>query len=219
MMHTAPKMPRANTSAAKPLPWSKGFAALAIAFGIVSLVVAACSGTAATSAEPTSVPTLPPTESAPDIVPQPTIAGVRLRSLRYDSLTPPPVAKEINGCRIEPDTQCPGVDLEGADLGAITAGSHHVARRAADLSGGNFKGANFEGAYMARVELDGADLSDVNFRGTNLHQSSLFEADLSGADLTDADLGFADMEDAVIDGAIFCRTTMPDTSVNSSGCP
>jgi len=200
---------------------SRGIATLLVC-SVLSILVAACEGPAATSsvvAEPTLVPTVPPSESVPDVAPEPTAESVRLRSLRYNSLTPPPVAKEINGCRIEPDTQCPGADLANADLGAITAGGHHVARRAADLSGGNFRGANFEGAYMARAELAGADLSNANFRGTNLHQSSLYEANMSGADLTEADLSFADMDDAVTDGAIFCRTTMPDTSVNNSGCP
>jgi uncharacterized protein YjbI with pentapeptide repeats len=141
-----------------------------------------------------------------------------MRDIMPGNPTPLPIAKEINGCKIQPDTQCPGADLSGADLGAITS-KGHPGRLPAKLSGGNFSGANFEGAYMARIDLSGADLSNANFRGANLYQATLFEANLSGANLTDVDLSFADMDDAVTDGAIFCRTTMPDTSVNNSDCP
>jgi hypothetical protein len=34
-----------------------------------------------------------------------------------------------------------------------------------------------------------------------------------------ADLSFADMEDVRTEGTIFCRTTMPDSSINNAGCP
>ena len=44
-------------------------------------------------------------------------------------------------------------------------------------------------------------------------QPNLTEAELSGANLTGANLNYAIME-----GVIFCNTTMPDGSVIYSGC-
>jgi len=38
------------------------------------------------------------------------------------------------------------------------------------------------------------------------------------ADLTEATLASADMRNAILEGATFCRTTMPDKRVNNSGC-
>lgn len=217
MKCTLPAMSLAVTAFfSKPRPWRMGVATL-IAAAVLGIALAACSGPAATSPQQTGGGQ--PTESTPTSGPQPVATRSRERALRYEEATPPPVEAEINGCKIEPDTQCPGADLAGADLGTITAGSHHVARFAAQLTRGNFRGATFEGAYLAGTRLSGADLSNANLRGADLYGAELFEADLTGADLTDADLSFADIEDAKLDGAIFCRTTMPDTSINNSGCP
>ena len=46
----------------------------------------------------------------------------------------------------------------------------------------------------------------------------MWEVNLTNANLTDANFSFADIEDAILDGAIFCRTTMPDGTENNSGC-
>ena len=70
-------------------------------------------------------------------------------------------AKTINGCKIEPATDCRGAILVGADLS-------HAELRAADLTGADLSGAL----------LSGADLSHTDF----------VDADLSGADLSRANL-------------------------------
>ena len=54
---------------------------------------------------------------------------------------------EINGCNIEPQTSCPGIDLAGADLFG------------ADLSGADLSGANLAGAQLELADLRGADLA------------------------------------------------------------
>ncbi|MHC8497445.1 MAG: pentapeptide repeat-containing protein [Actinomycetes bacterium] len=41
----------------------------------------------------------------------------------------------------------------------------------------------------------------------------LTDANLTGANLTNANLYYADLT-----GTVFCRTTMPDGSINNSGC-
>ena len=70
-------------------------------------------------------------------------------------------AKTINGCKIEPATDCRGAILVGADL------SHF------DLSG---------------ADLTDADLSDADLSGAILWNAGLNGADLSGADLSNANL-------------------------------
>ena len=54
-------------------------------------------------------------------------------------------------------------------------------------------------------------------------RASLSYANLSGADLTEANLSRANLFDANlreanVKGATFCNTTMPDGTINNSGC-
>jgi uncharacterized protein YjbI with pentapeptide repeats len=44
-------------------------------------------------------------------------------------------------------------------------------------------------------------------------------ANLTRVDLTEALLVGTDLGSTILDGAIFCKTTMPDRSINNSGCP
>ena len=62
----------------------------------------------------------------------------------------------INGCKIEPNTQCPQADLSGADL------------TMAILAGADFEGANLFNAHMPFATLSGANLHGANCRGANL---------------------------------------------------
>ena len=77
----------------------------------------------------------------------------------------------IDGCRIEPRTQCQGAYLRAADL----------------------RGANLSGADLRRANLGDADLS-----GAILGDADLSSANLWGADLTGADLSWADLTGALI---------------------
>jgi len=49
--------------------------------------------------------------------------------------------------------------------------------------------------------------------------SSMTNANLSRADLTEATLVGADLRNAILADTKFCKTTMPDRSINNSGCP
>ncbi len=73
-----------------------------------------------------------------------------------------------------------------------------------DLSGKNFKGANLGGANFS-----GATLTNANFSGANLGNACFADADLTDAMIN---------RSTNWTGAIFCRTTMPDGSVDDSGC-
>jgi hypothetical protein len=65
----------------------------------------------------------------------------------------------------------------------------------------------------------GAQLSRTNFRGAGLSGADLQGADLGGACLVGANLEGAKLGPSVdLRGAILCNTTMPDGSVNDSGC-
>ncbi|MGH2618265.1 MAG: pentapeptide repeat-containing protein, partial [Thermomicrobiales bacterium] len=86
--------------------------------------------------------------------------------------------------------------------------------------GQNNAGCNFSRTIaFFELEAHGSKLNHTNFTGAVLAQ-----ADLRGADLGGACLVGANLLDAVIDNstnlkdAIFCRTLMPDGTVNDSGC-
>lgn len=108
----------------------------------------------------------------------------------------------VNGCLIQPQTSCEGVDLSEADL-----------------AGADLHGATLNEAYFTETDLHGADLSgahlieavlnNANLWTTNLADAEAFRADFTGAILTGADLDGADL-----DGATFDCATMPDGHVN-----
>lgn len=102
----------------------------------------------------------------------------------------------INGCRLEPKTSCPGVDLRHADLsgldlfGANFRGAK-LARadftdtnlKFANLDGADLKGATLVRAFMQKSKARGADM-----RAANFEYARVSAADWSGADLTAANL-------------------------------
>ncbi len=73
----------------------------------------------------------------------------------------------------------------------------------------NVSNKNFAGANLGSANFSGADASRSNFAGANLGRACLVDADLTGAAVTGT---------TNLTGAIFCRTTMPDSSTNDSGC-
>jgi hypothetical protein len=75
--------------------------------------------------------------------------------------------------------------------------------------GQDFAGANFEGSNLGSANFAGANASNASFGGANLGKACLVDAILTGATINNStNLG----------GVIFCRTVMPDDSVNNSGC-
>jgi uncharacterized protein YjbI with pentapeptide repeats len=113
----------------------------------------------------------------------------------------------INGCKIEPATNCSYAKLEHARLQGASledASFHGAVLAAADLRGarlqrvdfqvGNLshadlRGADLEGAHLFANDLRGAQLQRANLRGVNLQDARLDGANLEGADLTGAILG------------------------------
>ena len=94
------------------------------------------------------------------------------------------------------DSAGPGADLSGCNIAGI------------DLSDMNLTGANFADANLAFASLTGANLTDANLSDADLFFANLTDANLTGANLTGTDLT----------ATVFCRTTMPDGTVNNLGC-
>ena len=121
------------------------------------------------------------------------------RHFRAPSLFIDDASAVVNGfpsCVIQPFTVCHGADLHGADL-------HGAKLRGAELGGADLSSANLIFADLSGAELEVADLS-----GADLSRADLFKADLRAADLTGTNLN----------GTHFCKTTMPDGSINNRYC-
>ncbi len=139
-----------------------------------------------------------------------------------------------------------GSDLTGADLtGATLVGANlvgatfvnatlrYVALLGADLSDADLTGAdmyeaNLDSAEMTGVDATGANLglaympnttmTNANLTGVNLQGAYIGFGVMASVDLTDANLNGAVVGTTSLTGATFCRTTMPDGSVNSADC-
>ena len=82
--------------------------------------------------------------------------------------------------------------------------------------------AAFEPADLQKLKDTGncveCDLFKAILSGANLTRANLTRANLRKAYLSEADLSEADLTGAIMNGVILCNTTMPDGSVNDSGC-
>jgi hypothetical protein len=86
--------------------------------------------------------------------------------------------------------------------------------------GRNNSGCDFSGSTVF-VDKDarGSNLSNANFRDADAYGADFRGANLSGACFVDASLYGAKLGASVnLHGAVFCRTVMPDGSIDDSGC-
>jgi Pentapeptide repeats (8 copies) len=114
-----------------------------------------------------------------------------------------------------------GVKLPGATLNGATLSDTNLVEASlanANLSLADLTGANLAGAKLNGANLGSAKLIDANLIGANLAGTKLGLADLTGANLLGASLFGADLAGATTDGAMFCRTLMPDGSTNNGSC-
>ena len=77
--------------------------------------------------------------------------------------------------------------------------------------------------FSAQVgAYDEVSLKKLNALGNcpscDLSKALLYKANLEGANLTGADLYKANLEGSDLSGAILCNTTMPDGTIDNSGC-
>ena len=99
-----------------------------------------------------------------------------------------------------------GQKLAGANLADATLTYVDLTR--ADLAGGRLTGASFMFGSADHTNLTKVDMTDANLYGTFF----------VGANLTGANLAGANVGATRFTGATFCRTTMPNGSINNSGC-
>jgi uncharacterized protein YjbI with pentapeptide repeats len=99
----------------------------------------------------------------------------------------------IDGCKVEPETQCPGKNFSNQDL----------------------HGANFGGANLRAANFTGANLTGANFAGADLQGALFTNANLTKAILNGADIWYADMT-----GTTFTETMCPAGNlVTNEACP
>jgi uncharacterized protein YjbI with pentapeptide repeats len=85
--------------------------------------------------------------------------------------------------------------------------------------GANLASCDFEGTNtLAGQNLSGSNLSKANLQDADASGAKLNSANLGGACLVDANLTGATTGSANFTGAIFCRTRMPNGTINNSGC-
>ena len=90
----------------------------------------------------------------------------------------------------------------------------HAEARHADLAGANLSAADASFAHLDRANLSGA-----NLRSADVHAATLIFANLQAANLFEADLRGANLRYVTFDASTnFCRTFMPDGSINDNGC-
>jgi hypothetical protein len=72
-----------------------------------------------------------------------------------------------------------------------------------------FRNRDVRGANLSHNNFYNADLTGADFRGANLGDGCFINANLTGAKLGSS---------VNLRGAVFCRTTMPDGTIDNSGC-
>ena len=77
--------------------------------------------------------------------------------------------------------------------------------------------AAFEPADLQKLK-DTVNCVECDLFKAILSGANMSRAYLNGAWLRKADLSEADLTGAIMNGVILCNTTMPDGSVNDSGC-
>jgi Pentapeptide repeats (8 copies) len=137
-------------------------------------------------------------------------------------------ARVVDGCVLQPFTDCPGMlvgepELDGADLsGAELSGSNiygeieNVDFSNANLTnsslGGFYENDDFEGADLETTYLDESIFAHVNMIGVNFLDAFVDKATFGNSNLREA------QRFELLQGVIFCETTMPDGSFNNAGC-
>lgn len=154
-------------------------------------------------------------------------------ALLATSTSPVLAANADDFVKFEQSNDCSECDLSGADL----SGSMKNANPLKTLTDSNFENAAFTGSDIQQANFDCSNLAGAKLDGIRSRHPNFNKADLNGADLTNAMLDTpnffnADLSDAsltgvtwgsitqevALSGAKLCNTTMPDSTLDNSGC-
>ncbi len=121
--------------------------------------------------------------------------------------------------RIKPDFKLPALESSGSPwdfLSYTDLSGKNVNLTGADLSGANLQQTDFSkarlvGSIFSEANLEGANLTGVDLTGVKLQKANLTRANLK-------DTTGIDLESLKKANAILCKTTLPDGTIESSGC-
>ncbi|MDG2195831.1 MAG: pentapeptide repeat-containing protein [SAR324 cluster bacterium] len=71
---------------------------------------------------------------------------------------------------------------------------------------------------LSAAKLPDIDLSYADLRGANLSRANLRNADLRETDLREANLRDANLSYAILRGATFCNTILPNGEISDKDC-
>jgi uncharacterized protein YjbI with pentapeptide repeats len=115
-------------------------------------------------------------------------------------------ARDLSGAKLRglllTGSKITGTNFTGADFTEARIGT-------TDFSGSDFTGAVFEGAHLTSVKLTATSFRNATLQGVVATNINVTDADFEGAEVFDS---WQEM-------TIFCRTVMPDGSLNSAACP
>ncbi len=125
-----------------------------------------------------------------------------------------------------------GIDLQGVDLrfSYLNGSRFNYANLShsnlqfsdflrADLSGANLTYADLRHSIFSYANLENAQLSHAKLSFTNFKYANLSGANFENTDLTDTVFWKSHhLENAKLDGAIFCRTVLPNGVFNNTDC-
>ena len=154
---------------------------------LVSLSIAACSGSSGAQEENVS------RESTPASTPTPSIdlCAATIDAIRNGS----PITGLAFGCEGDlSDRDLSGLKLEGEDLSGVNLSGANLSR--ASLYKVNLQRANLQYADLTNASLAGADLRNADLRWANFTGASLFYANLAGALCKSANFSGVDIHGA-----------------------
>jgi hypothetical protein len=134
---------------------------------------------------------------------------------KYCDLTDAPLGgRDMRGADFQ------NANLSGASLAKANLGERPMEKRTlvTNFEDANLRRSDLSGANLHMANLTNAYLREANLTGADLGAAVLLNANMKGAVLIGANLKDAKMDGAKMDEAKFCKTTMPDGSVNDSGC-
>ncbi|MDD2767695.1 MAG: pentapeptide repeat-containing protein [Methylococcus sp.] len=122
----------------------------------------------------------------------------------------------VGSCVIQPYTRCPRAYLAGADLARADLTGAYLAF--ADIARANLRNTLFAGANMEGASLQDATVNESSFDNAYLGDANLSYSHWSNIALVNTNLRGANVHEMQQANVTYCNVTLPDGSVDNSGC-